>query len=129
MKIKNYYKIQRGIPRKYMLPHPWNVYYGRQKAQAKLREEEFAISPAEWFNIWHESGVMQHRGRKIHQYSMVRIDQRESWSAKNCMIVRNRRQAHKHGYEILAGRGLTEWPRRFAVINGKEGGINGPTWQ
>jgi hypothetical protein len=81
-----------AYPKKYLLPHPWNIRYARSKCQAKYRREEWAFTPETWMRHWRNSGVMQHCTRRVHGYCMVRLDPIEAWGPHNCIIV-PRRQA------------------------------------
>jgi len=63
-----------AFPKKYNLPHPWNVSYARARCQARYRQEEWAFTPETWYRHWQNSGVMQYRHRRVHGYCMVRLD-------------------------------------------------------
>jgi hypothetical protein len=90
MKIKKY-----NIPQKYFLPAPWNVYYARARCQAIFRGAFWAFTPDTWYQMWVDSGVMRHKGRKTHQYRMVRMDPIEAYGPHNCIIVSNRMHYRK----------------------------------
>jgi len=89
-------------PKKYLLPHPWNVRYSRAKAQAAYFKQEWAFTPENWYKIWCDSGVMEHLGRLPHQYCMVRIDNIEAWGPHNIIIIPRRMHFKKLFYEYVA---------------------------
>lgn len=116
------YKIPKGVKivRKYFLPAPWNIYYARARCQAIYRNNFWAFTPESWYQMWVDSGVMQHKGRKIHQYRMVRMDPTEAYGPHNCIIVTNRMAYRKLMYE---NRGLvpkTNFKLEHAVNYRKE---------
>lgn len=79
-----------------MIPDPWNVYYARARCQARYRREEWAFTPETWYRHWVNSGVMQHRMRRVHGYCMVRLDRLEAWGPHNCIIVSRRKSLRKN---------------------------------
>lgn len=83
------------FPRKYNLPHPWNVYYARARCQARYRREEWAFTEETWMRMWRNSGVMQYRMSRIQGYCMARMDKLEAWGPHNCVIVSRRSQVIK----------------------------------
>lgn len=87
------------ITKKYMIPSPWNIYYARARCQALFRNAYWAFTPQSWYQLWVDSGVMRHRGRRIHQYRMVRMDPIEAYGPHNCIIVSNRMAFRKLWYE------------------------------
>ena len=87
------------ITKKYMIPSPWNIYYARARCQALFRNAYWAFTPETWYQLWVDSGVMRHRGRRIHQYRMVRMDPIEAYGPHNCIIVTNRMAFRKLMYE------------------------------
>lgn len=104
---------------KYFVPGPWNVRYARMKAQAKFRGDEWAFTCDEWYDMWVESGVMEHYGREPHQYCMVRKDPIESWSRKNTIIISRRKHLAKKYYEDMRGQPFREYTDEDSV-NGKK---------
>lgn len=103
----------RGPKKTYKLPDPWNYRYARAKAQAKFRRDYWAFTPETWFDMWVESGVMQHCTNKIHGYSMVRKDPIEAWSPNNCIIVPRRRIIQEHSFQKR--RTQKEWSDEDAI--------------
>jgi hypothetical protein len=87
------------VIKKYFIPSPWNIYYARARCQALFRNAYWAFTPDTWYQLWVNSGVMQHKGRKIHQYRMVRMDPIEAYGPHNCIIVSNRMHYRKLMYE------------------------------
>lgn len=104
-----------GIPLKWDLPSPWNTYYARARCQALYRNSFWAFTPHTWYHMWQQSGVMQHKGRKIHQYRMVRMDPIEAYGPHNCIIVSNRMAYRKNMYENLRRGPRTDWQTQHAV--------------
>lgn len=96
------------------IPYSERQKYARAKAQAKFRREEWAFTADTWYNMWLDSGVIEHRGRKPHQYCMVRLDTIEAWGPHNCIIVPRRTHMKKAAYEMLSG-DKTDWQRRHGV--------------
>jgi hypothetical protein len=84
-----------AFPKKYHIPHPWNVYYARARCQARHRREEWAFTPETWYRMWKNSGVMQYRMRQPQGYCMARMDKLEAWGPHNCVIVNRRNQLKK----------------------------------
>ena len=79
-------------PQKYNLPIPWNRHYAKHKHKAYSKGHEWAFTHESWYKIWQDSGVMQYRGRRVHEYCMVRLDPIEAWGPHNCIIVERRKQ-------------------------------------
>lgn len=106
----------RNYPKKYpSLQMPWNLRYSRMKAQAKYRKQEFALSPEEYMQLWEDSGVKEHCGKEPHQYCMVRLDNLEAWSVKNCIIVSRRMYFRKGAYENWDYAPRTDWQQHHGV--------------
>ena len=108
------------IPKKYFLPSPWNTYYARAKCQAIYRKNFWSFTPDSWYQMWVESGVMQHKGRKTHQYRMVRMDPTEAYGPHNCIIISNRMHYKKLMYENARRGPKTNFQPQHAV-NYKKG--------
>ena len=102
--------------RKYPLDTPYDerVKYSRAKAQAKYRREEWAFTFETWYNMWLESGVIEHRGSRPHHYCMVRLDTIEAWGPHNCIIVSRRTHMKKAHHRMTTGQD-TDWQRRHGV--------------
>ena len=92
-----------GKPRIYKLEQEWNRKYAMAKAQAKFRKEEWAFDELTWFKMWKDSGHIEHMGRQVHQYCMVRKDPLEAWGPHNCIIIKRRKHFKKQMYETLHG--------------------------
>ena len=90
--------------RKYEIDLPYEIrrVYSCAKAQAKFHKQEWAFSIETWWKFWEESGLWEHRGTKIHQFSMVRLDPIEAWGPHNCIIVSRRMLLKKNGYEAFS---------------------------
>lgn len=97
------------------IPREWCVAYARSRAQAKHRGEEWAFTLEQWYDMWQASGVAQHRGRRPHEYCMVRKDTIEAWGLHNCMIVSRRLNLRKHAYENMWQVPETQWQDRHAT--------------
>jgi len=98
-----------GRPKKYHLPHPWSRRYAMVAAQARHRKEEWAFDQDSWYKMWEDSGVMEHYGRQVHQYCMVRKDPIEAWGPHNCIIVSRRKHFKKSIYENMLNWPKTDW--------------------
>lgn len=83
------------------IPQAWVKKYSVARAQAKFQRQEWAFELETWYNMWEQSGVKEHRGRKPHQYVMVRKDPIEAWGPHNCIIVSQRMNQRKHCYEKM----------------------------
>ena len=92
-----------GKPRIYKLEQEWNRKYAMAKAQAKFRKEEWAFDELTWYKMWKDSGHIEHMGRQVHQYCMVRKDPVEAWGPHNCIIIKRRKHFKKQMYETLHG--------------------------
>ena len=103
------------IVKKYFIPSPWNIYYARARCQALYRNSFWAFTPETWYKTWVDSGVMRHKGRKIHQYRMVRMDPIEAYGPHNCIIVSNRMAYRKLIYENTRRVPRTNWQWHHAV--------------
>jgi len=115
MPFTKQYENPTGIKRK------WVLAYSKARAQAKFQKQEWAFELETWYDLWESSGVMEHRGRKPHQYVMVRKDEIEAWGPHNCIIVSRRTQLKKHCYERLHKMSeITEWDDRFAIRKDNE---------
>tara|TARA_R100001509_G_scaffold165384_1_gene146786 strand:+ start:2605 stop:2955 length:351 start_codon:yes stop_codon:yes gene_type:complete len=88
-----------GKPPTYKLSRELNKRYSMAKAQAKFRGEEWAFTDETWHKLWVDSGHIEHMGRQIHQYCMVRKDPLEAWGPHNCIIVTRRKHLRKKVYE------------------------------
>lgn len=100
------------------ISYEWRRKYSTSRSQARFRQEEWAFTLESWYTMWKESGVMQYRGNRPHQYCMVRIDEIEAWGPHNCIIVSVRNHLKKHCYEKMQKRGpTTDWETRFDVRN------------
>lgn len=88
--------------------------FQRAKAQAKYRRAEWAFTFEDWYQMWVDSGVMEHRGRAPHQYCMVRLDPIEAWGPHNCIIVPRRLHLKKLMYETMT-KDQTSWEKRHGV--------------
>ena len=99
-------------PQKYNLPIPWNRHYAKHKHKASSKGQEWAFTHETWYKIWQDSGVMQYRGRRVHEYCMVRLDPIEAWGPHNCMIVTRRRWLQKSAYESIHRYPASEWHPR-----------------
>lgn len=87
-----------GRPKVYEIPSEWSLRYSRAKAQAKYRKEEWAFTDVNWYEMWMNSGVAEHLGRKPEQFCMVRKDTVEAWGPHNCVIVPRRQHMKKRAY-------------------------------
>lgn len=85
-------KFDRRTIKRYDLPRPWNQRYARAICQARYRREEWAFTPNTWMRMWENSGVIEHRGRRVFAYCMARVDKTEAWGPHNCIIVPRRKQ-------------------------------------
>lgn len=98
------------------IPAKWVKAYSLARAQAKFQKQEWAFELESWYEQWDSSGVKEHRGRKNHQYVMVRKDELEAWGPHNCIIVSRRMQLKKHCYEkMLKTVPETEWEDQHNV--------------
>jgi len=71
----------------YGLPQPWSTRYARHKAQAKYRQEAYELSPAQFYDLWIESGHSEKAGRKRGEYTMIRVDRTKPWATGNVSII------------------------------------------
>lgn len=102
------------------IDYEWRRKYSCARSQAIFHKQEWAFTLETWYTQWKESGVMEHRGNKPHQYVMVRVDPIEAWGPHNTIIVSYRLLLKKHAYEKLLKRGPeTEWDRKHDVSNKK----------
>jgi len=95
----------------------WRKKYSRARAQARFRKQEWAFSCETWYELWRDSGLIEHRGKELHSYCMVRKDPIEAWSPKNCIIASRRQFFKKCGYESLAKLPKTDWADRHDQRN------------
>ena len=95
--------------RLYDLPEPYGTRYARSKAQAKYRQDEWAFTPESWYAVWCDSGVIEHMGRSVHQYCMVRVDDTEAWGPHNTIIIPRRMHFKKRFYEYVLNYPKTEY--------------------
>lgn len=109
-----------GRPKSYTIPQPYNYKYSRSKAQAKYHGHEWAFTDESWYEMWLESGKLEHMGTKVHQYCMVRLDEIEAWGPHNCIIITRRSHLKKQGYVNLRSYPDEPWLPRHAV-NYKQG--------
>ena len=70
-----------------------------------------------WIDMWTGSGVMEHYGRKIHQYCMARKDPIEAWGPDNCIIIKRRTLIMKHAHENFNGVERTEFTDKHDIRN------------
>jgi len=93
----------------------WRTHYSRVKAQANFRREEWAFTYESWTHMWDQSGKREHRGRKPHQYCMVRKDPIEAWGPHNCIIVTRRMHLKKQAYEAIHNYEKRDWEDKHSV--------------
>lgn len=89
--------------------------YSNTRAQARMRNEEWAFTLESWLEMWTASNVYEHRGNKPHQYCMVRLDTIEAWGPHNCVIVPRRTLLKKNAYENLLAWPKSDWQPRHGV--------------
>ena len=104
-----------GKPKTYKIPNPYNKKFAMAKAQAKFRKEEWAFTPEEWYAFWKDSGFIEHLGKGVHQYCMVRKDPIEAWSVDNCIIVKRRTHFRKMLYENCHNVPRTDWEEKHDI--------------
>ena len=104
-----------GKPPTYKLSRELNKRYSMAKAQAKFRKEEWAFTPEEWYAFWKDSGFIEHLGKGVHQYCMVRKDPIEAWSVDNCIIVKRRTHFRKMLYENCHNVPRTDWEEKHDI--------------
>ena len=83
------------------IPSKIRLAYSRAKAQAKFRGDVWALTITDFWDIWEHSGAWEHRGRKPHQYCMVRKEDLAPWCKENCIIVTRRMHLKKQCYESM----------------------------
>lgn len=66
----------------------------RQRNQAAFRKEEWAITFEEWQALWTDE-TWENKGRKTHQYSMLRNDFQKGWTLDNVNVA-NRKAMHRY---------------------------------
>ena len=108
-----------GRPKVYHIPKEYARKYSMAKAQAKYRREEWAFTQDTWLDMWQNSGVIEHMGRGIQQYCMVRKDPIEAWGPHNCVIVSRRMHQKKRGYVSLQNYPDAPWEDKHHVGNRK----------
>lgn len=106
-----------GRPKVYHIPKEYARKYSMAKSQAKFRNEEWAFTQDTWLEMWQQSGVIEHMGRGIHQYCMVRKDPIEAWGPHNCVIVSRRSHHKKLAYVQFQGYPNMPWEDRHDIRN------------
>ena len=104
-----------GKPGTYKIPTPWNKKYSYAKSQAKYRNQEWAFTDETWYELWEQSGVMEHMGRQPHQYCMVRKDEIEAWGPHNCIIIPRRMHLKKTAYTAIHHYPNAPWEDKHSV--------------
>lgn len=61
--------------------------YIQQKNQATFRKEDWDFLFVNWSRMWEDSGKWERKGRKGHQYSMMRLSKDKAWCKDNCKIM------------------------------------------
>lgn len=74
---------------KHQMYHPWQA----ARAQAKFRDEEWALTFDDYFQAW--NGLWDQKGRLSDDLCMTRIDYEGAWSPDNIMIISRREHCQK----------------------------------
>ena len=96
---------KQGKPRR-MFPDNWvsgpdllthDMYYAWQKhkAQARFRNESYALTWEDWQTIWANPVDFQNRGRKPEDLTLTRIDDDGAWTRDNVQIMSRLEQLRK----------------------------------
>lgn len=108
-----------GRPKIYHIPKEWAKKYSMAKSQAKFRREEWAFDQDTWYELWMNSGVVEHLGRQAHQYCLARKDTIEAWSPSNCIVIPRRMHFKKRGYVSFHNYPDAPWQDHNDVRNKK----------
>jgi len=98
-------KSKSGKPRR-MFPENWvsgpdllthDMYYAwsKHKAQARFRNEAYALTWEDWLDIWANPTDFLNRGRQPEDLTLTRIDDDGAWTRDNVEIMTRLEQLRK----------------------------------
>jgi len=97
--------------------------FGRQRTQAAKRGIPFLLSFEEWLQIWIESGHLQERGRRKHQYVMARLGDAGAYEVGNVKIITAHENKLEQRHPWIGRRHSAETRKKISA--GKIGNKNG----
>ncbi len=93
--------------------------YYDQKSHARARGIAFALTFEQWLIVWVQSGKLEERGRRSHQYVMARFNDRGPYAIGNVKITTMRANM----IEAQTGRRHSEATKRLMSVK-KRGNQN-----
>ena len=84
-------------PRRHDQYKAWLVH----KAQARYRNEGYALTFEDWEHHWNQNNAWERRGRDVNDLCMVRIDSDQAWSKENVAVITRHEQLKTHNQKKI----------------------------
>jgi len=68
-------------------PATLKLKWQRHRAQAKFRREPYQLTFDQWLEAWQQSGHIHKMGRRLGDYTLIRVDTEQPWHRDNIKVI------------------------------------------